>query len=159
MNYRDVREDPLSNEPEDNGMPETTRKNRSSSFDRETYVKMLITIARADRDNGPREYAYIRKQAIRLGVDYEAALKETDRQVEIGNAKLSRLTALRVLKDAIIIASMDSNFTLPEKQKVYTYAEKLDIPRADVDALVTLVEEIHRLDQRWKDLVAGRSHG
>jgi hypothetical protein len=53
---------------------------------------------------------------------------------------------------------MDSNFTLPEKQKVYTYAEKLDIPRSDVDALEILVAELKSLDQRWKDLVAGLPH-
>lgn len=139
-------------------MPETTSDHRKSDFDRETYVKMLITIARADRDNGPREYAFIRKQAIHLGVDYETALKETDRQIDIGSPRVSRLTALRVLKDAIMIASMDCNFTLPEKQKVYTYAEKLDIPRADVDVLEAIVEEIRRLDQRWKQLVAGHPH-
>jgi hypothetical protein len=64
----------------------------------------------------------------------------TDKNFEIGTHKVSRLTALRVLKDAIMIASMDGNFSLPEKQKVYTYAEKLDIPRTDVDNLETLVE-------------------
>jgi hypothetical protein len=103
-------------------------------FDRETYVKMLIAIARADKRNGPPEYRYIRKQAIDMGVNYEQVLQETDKSFEIGTHKVSRLTALRVLKDAIAIASMDGHFSLPEKLKIYTYAEKLDIPRTDVDA-------------------------
>jgi hypothetical protein len=130
----------------------------SATFDRETYVKMLIAIARADRENGLPEYRFIRRQAIQLGVDYERVLKNTDKHFEIGTQKVSRLTALRVLKDAIMIASMDSNFTLPEKQKVYTYAEKLDIPRTDVDALEVLVADLKALDQRWKELVAGQPH-
>jgi hypothetical protein len=127
----------------------------SDSFDRETYVQMLITIARADKENGPPEYRFIRKQAIQMGVNYEKVLHETAPDFDIGTHKVSRLTAMRVLKDAIMIASMDGNFTLPEKQKVYTYAERLDIPRTDVDTLEVLVGELKALDQRWKELVAG----
>jgi tellurite resistance protein len=137
------------------GMPSDNQDRRTTVFDRETYVKMLIAIARADKNNSLSEYRFIRKQAIQLGVDYEQVLKETDRDFEIGTHNVSRLTALRVLKDAIMIASMDGNFTLPEKEKLYTYAEKLDIPRTEVDHLETLVGQLKALDQRWKELVAG----
>jgi uncharacterized tellurite resistance protein B-like protein len=137
-------------------MPVANQKGKPAVFDRETYVKMLITIARADKDNGPSEYRYIRRQAIQMGVDYEAILKNTPNDFNIGTHRVSRLTAMRVLKDAIMIASMDGNFSLPEKQKVYTYAEKLDIPRTDVDELEMLVGELKALDQRWKELVAGQ---
>jgi hypothetical protein len=139
-------------------MSAANQKKSSAVFDRETYVRMLITIARADKDNGPPEYRYIRRQAIRMGVNYEEILQSTAKDFNIGNHKVSRLTAMRVLKDAIIIASMDGNFSLPEKQKVYTYAEKLDIPRTDVDDLEVLVGDLKVLDQRWKDLVAGYAH-
>ena len=131
---------------------------RTSVFDRETYVKMLIAIARADKDNGLPEYRFIRKQALQLGVNYERAIENTDTDFEIGTHKVSRLTALRVLKDAIMIASMDGNFTLPEKHKLYTYAEKLDIPRTDVDDLENLVGQLKELDKRWKELVAGHPY-
>jgi uncharacterized tellurite resistance protein B-like protein len=137
------------------GMPSANQDRPTNVFDRETYVKMLISIARADKDNSLPEYRFIRKQAIHLGVNYEQVLKDTDRDFEIGTHQVSRMTALRVLKDAIMIASMDGNFSLPEKQKLYTYAEKLDIPRTDVDDLETLVGQLKELDQRWKELVAG----
>jgi hypothetical protein len=136
-------------------MPGTNHDKSTTKFDRETYVKILIAIARADKDNGLPEYRFIRKQAIQLGVNYERVLKDTDKNFEIGTHKVSRLTALRVLKDAIMIASMDGNFTLPEKHKLYSYAEKLDIPRTDVDNLETLVGQLKELDRRWKELVAG----
>lgn len=139
-------------------MPPVSNEKSNATFDRETYVRILITIARADKANSLTEYRYIRKQAIHLGVDYEQVLHSTDKHFEIGSQKVSRLTALRVLKDAIMIASMDGNMTLPEKQKIYTYAEKLDIPRSDVDALEILVEQINALDQRWKELVTRRPH-
>jgi uncharacterized tellurite resistance protein B-like protein len=132
------------------------RENELNAFDRETYVKMLISIARADKENGPPEYHYVRKQAIGLGVDYDRVFEKTDKDFNLGAQKVSRTIALRVLKDAIIIASMDCNFSLPEKQKVYTYAELLDIPRKDVDVLETIVQEMKDLDRRWKKLVAGR---
>jgi len=138
-------------------MSGASQEKNSASFDRETYVKMLIAIARADKENGPPEYRFIRKQAIQMGVDYEKVLRETDPDFDIGTHKVSRLTAMRVLKDAIVIASMDGNFTLPEKQKVYTYAERLDIPRTDVDTLEVLVGELKTLDERWKELVAGHT--
>lgn len=134
-----------------------SQEKSSASFDRETYLKMLITIARADKDNGPPEYRFIRRQAIQMGVNYEKVLRETDPDFDIGTHKVSRLTAMRVLKDAIMIASMDGNFTLPEKQKIYTYAERLDIPRTDVDTLEVLVGELKALDERWKELVAGHT--
>lgn len=136
-------------------MPGANQEKSTAVFDRETYVKILITIARADKENDLPEYRFIRKQAIQLGVNYEQALRDTDKDFEIGTQKVSRLTALRVLKDTIMIASMDGNFSLPEKQKIYTYAEKLDIPRTDVDELEILVGQLKDLDLRWKELVAG----
>ena len=51
---------------------------------------------------------------------------------------------------------MDCHFSLPEKQKVYTYAELLDIPRKDVDALEMIVQDMKALDRRWQELAAGR---
>ena len=137
------------------GMSGAKQDKQTAVFDRETYIKILIAIARADKKNGLPEYRHIRKQAIQLGVDYESALRNTDKDYEIGTQCVSRLTALRVLKDAIIIASMDGHFSLPEKQRLYTYAEKLDIPRTDVDELEALVGQIKEIDQRWKQLVAG----
>ena len=136
-------------------MPGTNQEKSTAVFDRQTYVKILISIARADKENDLPEYRFIRKQAIQLGVNYEQALRDTDKDFEIGTQKVSRLTALRVLKDTIMIASMDGNFSLPEKQKIYTYAEKLDIPRTDVDELEILVGQLKDLDLRWKELVAG----
>ena len=136
-------------------MPGANKEKSTAVFDRETYVKMLITIARADKENSLPEYRFIRKQAIQLGVNYEQVLRDTDKDFEIGTQKVSRLTALRVLKDAFMIASMDGNFSLPEKQKIYTYAEKLDIPRTDVDELELLIGQLKDLDLRWKELVAG----
>ena len=127
----------------------------STDFDSETYIKILIAIAKADKDNGPREFEYIRKQARRLGVDFNRFLASTEKTFDIIKQRVSRLTALVVLKDAIKIASMDRNFSLPEREKVYTFAAKLDIPRNDVDYLEECLKEYRTLCEKWDGLVAG----
>ena len=127
----------------------------STDFDPETYIKILIAIAKADKDNGPREFEYVRKRAQRLGADYDGFLASTDKTFDIKKQKVSRLTALVVLKDAITIASMDRNFSLPEREKVYTFAGKLDISRNDVDYLEEWVTAYRELGERWEGLVTG----
>ncbi len=124
-------------------------------FDSKTYLKILVAIAKADKDNGPPEFNYVRRQADNLGLDSEHFFQTTDKSFLIERQKVTRLTALVILKDAIALASMDGNFSLPEREKIYTYAEKLDIPRTDVDHLENLIGEFRQLDQRWQQLVSG----
>jgi len=127
----------------------------STDFDSETYINILIAIAKADKDNGPREFEHIRKQAQRLGVDYKRFLASTEKTFDINKQRVSRLTALVVLKEAIMIASMDRNFSLPEREKVYTFAAKLDISRNDLDYLEKCLKEYRALREKWNGLVAG----
>jgi tellurite resistance protein len=123
-------------------------------FDPQTYIRILVAIAKANRENGPPEFAFVRRQAQRLGLDFEHFLKTTEKDYFIDKQKISRLTALVVLKDAIELACLDGNFSLPEKQLVYDYAAKLDVARKDVDALETLLNDYRRLDKRWRELVS-----
>lgn len=125
----------------------------TKDFDPRTYLRILVAIAKADKDNGPPEFNYVRRQADRLGLDSEHFFRNTDRNFLIEPQKVTRLTALVILKDAIALASRDGNFSLPERKKVYTYAEKLDIARNDVDLLERLIDDSRRLDQRWHQLV------
>lgn len=125
-------------------------------FDPRTYVQILLAIAKADKENGPPEYAFVRRQAQQLGVDYEYYNKITSKDFLLTPHTVSRLTALVILKDAIALASLDGNFTLPEKQRIYGYAEKLDATRNDVDALVSLVSAHYRLLDEWSKLVRAR---
>ena len=127
----------------------------STDFDSETYIQILIAIAKADKDNGPKEFEYVRKKAQHLGVDYERFLATTEKTFDLSKQRVSRLTALAVLKDAIMIASMDRNFSLPEREKVYAFAGKLDISRNDVDYLERCLNEYRALYEKWDRLVAG----
>jgi len=125
----------------------------TQDFNPSTYLRILIAIAKADKDNGPPEFDYVRRQAERLGLDSSQFFKNTDKSFLIQSQAVSRLTALVILKDAIALASMDGNFSLSERMKIYAYAEKLDISRNDVDRLEQLLDEYRRLDGRWRQLV------
>ncbi len=125
-------------------------------FDPRTYVRILVAIAKADKENGPPEFEYVSRQAERLGFDSEHFFRNTDKNFLLERQKVTRLTAMVILKDAIMLASMDGNFSLPEKMKIYAYAEKLDVARTDVDRLEKLIGEYHQLDQQWKQLVSGK---
>ena len=127
----------------------------STDFDSETYIKILIAIAKADKDNGPKEFEYIRRQAQRLGVDYDRFLVSTEKTFDLNKQRVSRLTALVVLRDALRIASMDRNFSLPEREKVYTFAAKLDVSRNDMNYLEEYLKEYRTLCEKWDGLVAG----
>lgn len=125
----------------------------ADDFDARTYLRMLIAIAKADPDNGPPEFDFVRRQARNFNLDYDGYLATTEKYFAIEQQAVSRRTALTILKDAILLASLDGNFSLPEKQRVYTYAEKLDVPRADVDTLETIVDDFRTLRHRWQKLV------
>lgn len=125
----------------------------TQDFDPRTYVRILVSIAKSDRENGPPEFDYVRRQADRLGFDSEHFFRNTDKNYLLERQNVSRLTALVILKDAIMLASMDGNFSLPERMKIYGYAEKLDVARSDVDQLEKLIEAYRQLDQQWKQLV------
>lgn len=122
-------------------------------FDPRTYLSILIAIAKSDKGNGPPEFEFVRRQADRLGLDYDYFFEQTDKSYLISKQTISRLTALVVIKDAIMLASMDGNFSLPEKQRVYEYAEKLDIARKDVDRIEKLIQDYRQLQGCWSDLV------
>jgi hypothetical protein len=126
---------------------------RTSEFDPELYVKILIAIAKADPNNGKPEFAFIGRQAQALGVDFGHWLKQIDKGFAIEATKVSRATALAILRDCIQLASLDRNFTLAEKERVYTYAAKLDIPRSDLDRLERWVAACRELENQWKALV------
>ena len=125
-------------------------------FDPRTYISMLVAIAKADKDNGQPEFDFVRRRAKSMGLDSDYFFSHIDRNFLIQRHDLTRLTALATLKDAIILGSMDGNFSLPERMKVYSYAEKLDISRSDVDTLFELIAGFRRLDHLWQELVAGR---
>ena len=125
----------------------------TQDFDPRTYLRILVAIAKADKDNGPPEFEYVRRQAERLGLDSGKFFKDTDKSFLIEHQTVSRLTALVILKDAIVLASLDNNLSLPERMKIYTYAERLDISRNDVDRLEKLMDEYRQLGDRWRQLV------
>lgn len=123
------------------------------TFDPQLYIKILVAIAKADKNNGPREFKFVQTLADRLSLDIKDTWDSTDKDFSIERMDISRSTALAVLRDCIILASLDHDFSLGEKEKVYTYAEKMDIPRSDVEYLEKWLGDFRSIMKRWDKLV------
>ncbi len=130
----------------------------NEDFDPELYIKILVAVAKADKNNGPREFEYIANQANRLGIDFTRVWDTTDKTFLISGKEVSRLTAAVIIKDCILLASLDKNFSLAERDKVYAYAAKLDITRSDVDYIVVWLGVYDVLDIIWIRLISGDLH-
>ena len=123
-------------------------------FDARLYLKILVAIAKSDPDNGEPEYHYVRRQAIKLGLDLDEYWDATDKTFLTGKLKVSRLTALVIIKDALALATLDGHFSLGEKERIFAYAQSFDIPRTDVDKVASLLREFEDLKSKWDDLVS-----
>lgn len=124
------------------------------NFNAEFYIRVLVAIAKSDRFNGPPEYKYVKKLADSLSVDIVKIWNETSKNFSLVSTDVSRMTALLLIKDCIMLASLDGNFSLDEKQRVYSYAEKMDVPRSMVDAIERWLDEYRQLHNRWETLIA-----
>ena len=123
-------------------------------FDARLYLKILVAICKSDPDNGEPEYNYVRRQAVKLGLELNDYWDATPKTFLTGRLKVSRLTALVIIKDAISLATLDGHFSLGEKERIYTYAQSFDIPRTDVDRVASLLEEFEGLKSKWNELVS-----
>ena len=123
-------------------------------FEPEIYIKVLIAIAKSDKENDLPEYLFVKKQAKHLGVDFDSVWNETHPTFSFRSAKISRYTSLVIIRDCLHLASLDNNLTVYEKSKIYEYAEKLDVKRSDVDRIENWLSEYNILNKKWNDLVA-----
>lgn len=121
-------------------------------LDPEKYVRLLVAVAKSDPDNGPPEYAYVKRQANALRLDIVPIWNDTPKHYLLSPIQVSRRVALVIIKDCIMLASLDGNFSLGEKEKVYRFAERLDVTRADVDAVIRWLDDYDGLCRRWVSL-------
>jgi len=122
-------------------------------FEPEIYIKVLISIAKADKNNDLPEYLFVKQQAKMLGVDFDEVWNETDPTFSFRSVKISRYTSLVIIRDCLHLASLDNNLTVFERSKIYEYAEKLDVKRSDVDHIEKWLVEYDILNSKWNELV------
>lgn len=127
----------------------------ADDFDPEIYLRLLVAVCKSDPDNGPPEYRYVAGMARRLGRDIVPLWNETSKTYLIdGRPRVSRMTALLIIKDCIMLATLDGHFSLGEKERVYAWAERFDLPRADVARIEAWVEAYRRLRADWDEIAA-----
>ena len=130
-------------------------RQQPSTFDAEQYIRILVSIAKADPDNGIVEYEYVKEKAAELSIDIVPYWNRTGKNFAIDQLRVSRFTALTIIRDCLLLATLDRSFSLEEKSRIYHYAGKMDIPRADVDHLESLLDEYRVLDTKWQRMVKG----
>ncbi len=122
-------------------------------FDPELYIRILISILKADRENGIVEFDFVKRRADYLSLDMSEFWDTTEKNFSVASMAISRFTALSIIKDCVFLASLDGSYSLGEKEKVYSYAEKMDITRTDVDKLEEFVNNYKQLHAKWELLV------
>ena len=123
-----------------------------NDLDAQGYIRLLVAVAKSDPANGPPEYEYVKRQANSLSVDIVPIWNETSKHYLLSAITVSRRVAMVIIKDCIMLASLDGNFSIGERERVYRFAERLDVTRADVDAVMAWLEDYNRLRRRWTAL-------
>jgi hypothetical protein len=136
----------------------TPARGQARRFDAEQYLRILVSIAKADPDNGIVEYEYVKQKAADLAIDIVPLWNSTGKNIDLEQLHVPRFTALTIIRDCLLLATLDRSFSLEEKSRIYKYAGKMDIPRSDVDRLEALLEGYRRLDGEWQVLVGGEDH-
>jgi len=132
-------------------------EHRHKDFNAELYIRILVSIVKADRDNGIVEFDFVRRRAEHFALDMKELWESTGKNFSVNALPLSRLTALSIIRDCIYLANMDGSYSLGEKEKVYSYAEKMDVTRTDVDQVEGMVNSYKDLHASWEQLVAGNN--
>lgn len=65
----------------------------TTDFNARMYIQILIAIAKADPENGPPEFEFVRRQAQHLGLNYDEFMASTDKSFSIEKQKVTRSTA------------------------------------------------------------------
>lgn len=118
-------------------------------LDAESYIRLLVAVAKSDPANGPPEYQYVKRQANSLGIDIIPLWNDTSRHYLLSPIQTSRRVALVIIKDCIMLASLDGHFSMGERERVYRFAERLDVTRADVDAVMSWLCDYEQLRRQW----------
>lgn len=125
-----------------------------SHQDAESYLRILISVAKSDPKNGPQELAFIKHRADQLGLDGQSLWADTDPHFTIEPKQISRHTALMAIKDCIHLASIDHDYALFEKAKIYELAETMGVPRRDLERIRQWVKQLLRLHAEWDQIVS-----
>ena len=60
----------------------------AKDFDPHIYLQLLVSVAKADRFNGPPEIEFVKRQADRLPVDFEIIWNSTDKSFQIDTVSI-----------------------------------------------------------------------
>ena len=101
-------------------------------FDPTTYLRLLVAQGHLD-GLVPEEQAYIRARAALLGVEVEPLLAQPLTELPAVDEQISETTRRVILRDCIVLACIDGDYSELERAHVHRVAKwlKVDIEAAD----------------------------
>ena len=121
-----------------------------------SYLKTIIAVAYADGHVDEKERQFIDIQAQVLSLNSADYWKNPEHDLAfLSGVEMSRPTCMTIIRDCIVLGSLDGDFTDLERAKVYDVASLLGKSKSDVDAVETwlkrlwaVMEEGNRLFQQ-----------
>lgn len=116
-----------------------------SSEEASIYLRTVIAVATSDGQVDDRERDYIDEQAMQLDVEVDKQKKlwdHPDSDLEfLNNIEMARIKRLAIIRDCIIVGSLDGYFDIFERQEVNRIAEILKLDDSDVEEVEEWVKD------------------
>lgn len=123
-------------------------------FDSVTYLRLLVAQAQVD-GLVPEERDYILLRGAMLGVDTEPLLAEPLRELPPVDPATSETTRRVILRDCIVLACIDGDYTETERARVHEVADWLSVPHSSVDRIEDWLRRYWELMDEAEALLAG----
>ncbi len=95
--------------------------------DARVYLTALLAVAHADGDLHAHERAYIDRQARILGVDLSTLDRHGDVVAYVGDHEVMESTAQAILRDALLLASVDGEYDAAERAQLVALSDALGL--------------------------------
>ncbi|MCA9641034.1 MAG: hypothetical protein H6718_06730 [Polyangiaceae bacterium] len=112
-----------------------------SDFDGPTYLNALIAVAQVDGVK-PEEEAFINGQAEAMGLPLPDLATPAD---VAASAVASTVTKRIIVRDCIVLASVDGSYTENERKRIFDVARHLDVSDALVERMERWVTDYTRI--------------
>jgi tellurite resistance protein len=130
-----------------------TIKECITDLEKEIYIRSLISVAKIDGLVEP-EIVFIDFQAGLIDQDSSSLWKETCNVTDIDFSNVSETTKRVILRDSIVIAHIDNDFSAMEETIIHELATLMSLPDELIDKIETWLLDYWSILQQGNELLA-----
>jgi len=124
-----------------------------SELERELYLRTIINVALSDGFISEEEKEFIFLQSKILNINVETLLKNPDSNLDfLKKHKLSKITAMTIIRDCIFLGHLDKNYSDSEKERVRSITKYLGLHDDEVVMVEKWMEDYLAILQRGAQL-------